>query len=258
MRLLLLLGCCFATTLPPALEGVSIHEKLGAQVDGNLSFYNEQGKSVLLRDVITRPVILVLVYYECPHLCTFVLNGLIEGLKGVQEDVELVVISIDPREAAAVRAGSDLAQKKKDSYAVAYGRAHAGWHFFTGEERAVRKLADAIGFAYRYDEKDMQYAHGAGLFFLGPSGILKRFLPGVSFASRDIRLALAEAAGSGHSSSLVQQMQLFCYRYDPKARTYSVALMRLMRVAVLVTVGLVGTYLGLFWSGRRRKGSRWV
>lgn len=223
--------------LPKELEGVGITPRLGEKISLDTVFTSESGDALALSAFFKqgRPVLLNLVYYSCPNLCTYLLSGMVEALKKLSwtpgRDFEIVTVSIDPNE------GYELAAQKKESYFEAYGRPEGreGWHFLVGQEAEIRKLADEIGFSYKYDEEIQQYAHAAGIFVMTSEGTLARTLLGMAFDPRDLRLALLEA-GQGKIGNVVDQILLFCYRYDPKANKYALFATRLMKLAGLVTV----------------------
>jgi protein SCO1/2 len=242
--------------IPSQLRDIQIKENLGGMVSlSSLTFKDESGASVRLSDYFKRgkPVLLTLVYYECPNLCNFMLNGLVQSLKTLDwtpgNQFEIVSVSINPREK------SDLASRKKDAYLKAYNRpeARTGWHFLTGEEDQIQKLAKEVGFGYRYDEQEKQYAHGAVIFALTPEGKISRYLYGIEYPNKDLRLALLEAS-NGKIGTVVDRFLLFCYRYDPQTRRYSIYLTKLMQAACGATVVIFGGYLLIFWR-RQRKGA---
>ena len=184
-----------ASAKPGILSKIGIDQRLNHQVPLDLQFTDETGREVRLGEFFgKRPVLLALVYYECPMLCTQVLNGVTGALKALSFDVgrefDVVAVSINPRE------GPGLASQKKQAYVERYGRPQtaAGWHFLTGREENIRKLAEAVGFRYVYDEEIKQYAHGAGVELLTPKGVIARYFYGIEFAPRDIRLGIVEAS----------------------------------------------------------------
>ncbi|MFZ9594924.1 MAG: SCO family protein [Bdellovibrionia bacterium] len=247
---------CYASSIPPELKEVGITERLGETVSiSELSFKDEAGKDVKLSQYFQQghPVLLNLVYYECPNLCNFVLNGLVKSLKTLDwtpgVNFEIVTVSIDPKEAPS------LAEKKKAAYMKEYGRTEAapGWHFLTGEEPNIKKLAEQVGFGYKYDTREKQYAHSAGIFALTPTGKISRILYGIEFKSTELKLALLEAS-NGQVGTVIDRFLLFCYRYDPNSRKYSLYLTQVMQAACAVTVIIFGAYLTLFWR-RQRKGA---
>jgi protein SCO1/2 len=234
--------------LPKALEGVGITEHLGARVPLGLEFTAEDGTPVQLSRYFDgkRPVILTLNYYRCPMLCGLLLNGLVDGLKGLSwtpgNQFEVVTLSFDPLETHT------LAMLKKESFISEFGRpaAAAGWHFLTGSQANIKALTDAVGFSYRYDEERQQYAHPAGIFLLTPDGRIARVLYGVEFPSRTLKLALTEA-GEGKVGSAGDQILLYCFHYDSNAGHYVVAAGNLMRLGGVATVLVVGVWLGVAW-----------
>ncbi|MFO1519106.1 MAG: SCO family protein [bacterium] len=242
-----------AETLPVELEGVGVEEHLGNEISQDLSFKDEQGQTVKLKDFFDgkRPVLLTLVYYECPNLCNFLLNGLNEGLQKMNWTVgnqfQIVTVSINPEETP------ELALKKKAAYLKEYGRPEGekGWHFLTGQESEIKKLASEVGFKYKYDADQKQYAHGAVVFVLTPDAKISRYLYGIAFQPRDVKLGLLEAT-SGKIGNIAEKFLMFCYHYDPKGKKYALYAVNLMKGAAAVTiVGLA--FLVLAGSGRKRK-----
>lgn len=239
---------------PSELEGVGVDERLDEAIPLDLEFADESGETVRLGDYFDgeRPVILTLNYYECPMLCTLELNGLAEALRGMDwvpgREFEIVTVSIDPRETPA------LARDKKATYLKAYGRPEAaeGWHFLTGREQSIRALADAVGFRYSYIEQQGQWAHAAVLFLATPDGRLSRYLYGVQFDPKTLRLSLVEASRGGIGSTL-DRLILYCYHYDSEAGTYAPQALRIMQLGGLATVVVLGGLLLVFW---RREASR--
>jgi protein SCO1/2 len=237
--------------LPPELRGVGVEEHLGQSVDLNLTFTGENGYPVPLRSFFykDRPVLLNLVYYSCPMLCTLLLNGQTAALKEIPwtpgKEFEVVTISIDPAETF------DLAQGKRASYLESYGRPASGWHFLTDDHGNVKKLADQLGFHYRYDERQAQYAHPAVIMILTPEGKVSRYLYGIKFNPRDLRLALIEASESKFSLS-TDRILLYCFHYDPQAHGYVLFAANFMRAGGVLTVLLIGFVLLRLW---RREGA---
>ena len=234
--------------LPKDLEGVGITEHPGAKLPLNLEFKDEDGKTVHLSQYFTgdRPVILTLGYFRCPMLCTLVLNGLVDGLKGVPwvsgHEFDIVTVSIDPTET------STLAKLKKENYLSDYGRAGAagGWHFLTGREEDVRKLADAVGFHYRYIKENGQFAHPTAIFVVTPDGRMGRYLYGVQYPSKTLRLALPET-GEGKIGTTTDRFLLYCFHYDAQEGRYVVAAANLMRLGGVMTALVVGVWLFASW-----------
>jgi protein SCO1/2 len=232
------------TIAPPGLEGVGIDQRLNEQVPLDLSFKDEQGKTVRLGDyfVAGRPVILNLVYYQCPMLCTEVLNGLTSALKVIRfvpgKEFEVVTVSIDPRETPA------LAANKKEMYIKKLGNPEAakGWHFLTGEQSQIAALASAVGWRYRYDAKMGQFAHAAGIILITPTGKVAQYYYGVEYSAKDMRLGIVEAS-QNKIGSLADQVLLYCYHYDPRTGRYGATITNIIRLAGLTTVLVLGGVL---------------
>jgi protein SCO1/2 len=228
---------------PALLRDVGIDQRLNEQVPLDLRFRDEAGRTVRLGDYFGRkPVILALVYYECPMLCTEVLNGLVGSLKVLSFDVgnqfTVVTVSFNPRETPA------LAAAKKAAYLGRYARpgAAGGWHFLTGEEPSIAALTRAVGFHYTYDPKTNQYAHAAGIMVLTPQGKISRYFYGIEYAPRDLRLGLVEASANKIGSP-IDQLLLFCYHYDPAIGKYSAIVMNFVRLGGVITMLALGTLI---------------
>jgi protein SCO1/2 len=242
-----------AASVPDELKEVGITEKLGAKVELDaLRFRDESGQEVPLARYFNqgRPVLLNFGYFECPMLCGLVLNGMLKSLKDFAwtpgNEFEVLTLSIDPREKPA------LAREKKANYLESYGRPAPGWHFLTGEEKAIRSLAGQVGWGYRWDEKEKQYAHGAALVVLTPDGRVSRYLYGIEYARKDLRLALLEAS-NGKVGTIIDRLVLFCYSYNPVTRKYSMVLTKVMQAGSAGTVVVFGAYLTVFWRRQRKK-----
>jgi protein SCO1/2 len=252
--LTVLLGTAFLARaeqpLPRELEKVGVEEHLGRPVDLNLSFIAENGYPVKLGDFfhLGRPVILDLVYYSCPMLCNLVLNSQTSAMREIPwtpgKEYEVVTISIDPSETF------DLARAKKAAYLASYDRQTSGWHFLTDHDGNAKKLAEQVGFHYTYDEKARQYAHQAAIMILTPEGKVSRYLYGIDFRPRDLRLAMTEAS-QGKSSLSVDRLLLFCYHYDPIARSYVPFATNLMKVGGALTLLVIGLFLLRLWRRDR-------
>ncbi|MBI3768326.1 MAG: SCO family protein [Deltaproteobacteria bacterium] len=231
-------------TRPPALREVAIEQRLDAQVPLDLAFRDESGAPVNLGQYFgTRPVILSLVYYQCPMLCTLVLNGLVRALRVLSFDpgreFEIVTVSFNPRETP------ELAATKKATYLGEYDRpgAAAGWHFLTGDADAIERLARAVGFHYTYVPEEQQFAHAAAIMVLTQDGRVARYFFGVEYSPRDLRFGLIDAA-EHKIGTAVDHLLLYCYRYDPATGKYGAIAMNLVRAGGLVTVlALVGFVL---------------
>jgi protein SCO1 len=242
---------------PPVLQDIGIDQLLNNQVPLDLEFKDENGRTVKLAEYFKdKPVILSLVYYNCPRLCTQVLNGLLGAMKGLpmtpgKEFVNLTV-SFDPREQP------ELAAAKKAEYLTRYNRpgSEAGWHFLTGDEASIKALTRAVGFRYIWDPVTKQYGHASGIMILTPQGKLSRYFYGIEYAPRDIRFGVIDAS-AGRVGSLADQVILYCYMYDPDRGTYSLVLMRLLRIFAFFTLT---TLLALFLYLRRKekqKAAQW-
>jgi protein SCO1/2 len=225
-----------AAAKPGILTKVGIDQKLNQQVPLDLAFVDETGRDVRLGEYFgKRPVILALVYYECPMLCTQVLNGLVGSLGVLTFDVgrefDVVAVSINPRE------GPGLAAQKKEAYLERYKRPQtaAGWHFLTGKEENIRKLADAVGFRYAFDETIKQYAHGAAIELLTPRGVLSKYFYGIEFSPRDIKFGVMEASEE-RVGSLIENALLLCYHYDPATGKYGATALRAVRIGAVATM----------------------
>jgi len=251
----LLLAASFAASaltgadkpIPQKLKGIDVQEKLGQTVDLDLEFVDETGYTKSLRSYFAsgRPVILDLVYYRCPMLCNLVLNGQTQTLRSSDwtpgKEYEVVTISIDPTETF------NLAQKKKAATLASFGREAPGWHFLTDHKGNVKKLAAQVGFGYRFDEDQQQYAHSAVVMVLTPQGKVSRYLYGILKPEkmRDVRFALVEAAQE--KFGLSERILLWCFHYDPNAGGYVVFARNLMKLGggfiALVMIGILARML---------------
>lgn len=232
-----------ASMLPPILRNVGIDQKLNEQVPLDIPFRDENGDVVRLGDYFgSKPVILSLVYYECPMLCTTALNGLEQSLKELKFDVgdqfNVVTVSFDPAEKPA------LAAAKKAVYVGLYGRPGAvnGWHFLTGDQDSIRRLTSAVGFRYNYDPKVKQFMHATGLIVLTPQGKLARYFYGITYPAGNLRLALVEAS-QGKIGNAVDVVLLYCCEYDPMTGKYSLVIARALQVGAAVTILCLGGLL---------------
>jgi protein SCO1 len=232
---------------PGLLAEVRFDQRLDAQVPPDLVFRDEAGVPVRLGDYFGRkPLILTLNYFDCPMLCPLALEGLVRSLRplsfSVGEQFSVLTVSFDPRET------SEQAAAAKAKYQREYARPEAatGWHFLTGTGESIRVLTETVGFKPVYDVEKQQYAHAAGVLVLTPQGRVARYLYGVDVPTRDLRLALVEAA-AGRIGSPVDRLLLFCYQYDPATGQYTMAVMRTLRFAGLATLlGLGGLLVVMF------------
>jgi protein SCO1/2 len=251
-----LLACAGASAAAPLdsqLRGVEIEQKLGAAVPLALTFRDETGRAVRFGDYFgSRPTLLALVYYGCPNLCTVTLNGLVEGVRALTletgRDYDILVVSIDPSETAA------LAAEKKHTYTMRYGRPGSakGWHFLTGDAASIRQLAEAVGFRYFYEPATKQFAHASGIMVLTPSGKVSRYFLGIEYPPRDLRLALVEASQS-RIGSVADRLLLLCFHYNPLTGRYGLLITRVVQIAGLSTVAaLAGLILLMQRRARKR------
>jgi len=232
-----------ADRLPAELEGVGVDQLLDSQVDLDLEFRDSDGRSVRLGEAFgDKPVILSLVYYECPMLCTLELNGLLKALRALSlepvEDFQAVTVSIDPGETP------ELAAAKKREYVEKYGRegGAAGWRFLTGDQEQIAQLAESVGFRYRYDPATDLYRHASALIVLTPGGRVSRYQFGVEFSARDLKFALIEASDYKVGSP-VDAVMLYCFHYDPTTGKYGFVVMNALRLGGLLTVALLGGFV---------------
>jgi len=235
-------------------KGVGIDQNLNASIPLDLVFQDEANNAVPLRTYFgDKPVVLALVYYNCPGLCGLTLSDLVHSLKQVNlepaHDYNVVVVSINPAEKPS------LAASKKMRYAQLFGKPsfNAGWHFLTGDEQTIRKLASAVGFRYRWDEPTHQFVHAAGIMIATPEGKLSRYFYGIQYTPTDVRLSLVEA--SAHKiGSPVDYVLLFCCPYDPLTGKYTVAIYNVLKLAGGVTLlGMLAFIFFLSRSSKKRK-----
>lgn len=242
-----------AANLPSQLEGVGLEQRLNQPVPKDLAFQDENGNPVKIGDYFgERPVILSLVYFNCPMLCPRVLNGLISSLKGMNlepgKDFDLLTVSFNPAET------SKLAAAKKQALLGQYGNPSAGpaWHFLTGNQDSITALTDAAGFHYTYDEKSGQFAHPSAIIVLTPEGHFARYFSGVDYPPRDLRLSLVEASHD-QIGNPVDQVLLYCYHYDPATGKYGIVVWNVIRVTSFSVLFLLSGFLYLMFRRERRK-----
>jgi protein SCO1/2 len=241
---------------PPAVAAADVEEHLGARIDGSLAFRDTEGRDVRLGDVFTgdRPVLLVLAYYHCPMLCGLVLRGAAQGLSDLGwtpgREYRVLTVSFDPRDT------TEAGREKRQSTLAGLGRplaSPAEWPFLTGDEAAIRSLADTLGFRFAYDARVDAYAHPAAIFALTPDGRVSRYLYGVDFPARDLRLALTEA-GEGRTGSILDRVLLTCYRFDPASRRFGPYITGFMRLGgALILLAVTGLVSALAIGERRRR-----
>jgi protein SCO1/2 len=233
-----------ADRTPPVLRNIRIDQKLDSQVPPDLTFKDETGQTVRLGDYFgKRPMILVLVYFKCPQLCTVVLTDLLHSLNGlvgmsVGEQFDILTVSFDPRETP------ELAAAKKRSYLKEYGRASAaqGWHFLTGQQPQIAALADSVGFRYEWSEEYKQYMHASGLMILTPQGKVSQYFYGIDYAANDLRLAL-NRAGTGEIGAPADEILFYCLHYDPRTGRYGLIIDRVLKLSGVLTVMALSAFL---------------
>jgi len=234
------------------LDRVGFDQKLNGHVPIDLVFKDERGTPVALRDFFGKPVILNLVYYQCPTLCSQTLNGLTRSMKPLSlrpgVDFNVITLSIDPTESP------DLARRKRAAYLKRLDRpgAERGWHFFTGDEPSIRKLADSVGFRYSYNARNKQYVHAAGIVILTPKGDVARYLYGIDFPPKDLQFALTEAS-TGRIGSPIARVLLLCYDYDAATGRYTLAIVRLTRILSVGMALVVAAFLVVMFRRERRQ-----
>lgn len=245
-----------ANVIPREAEEVTVEEHLGEMLPLDIELTDHEGRKVLLGDYFNkgRPVIISLVYYGCPMLCGLVLNGKINGLAQVDDlqpgrDYEIVTVTIDPKE------GTDLA---KDSHETMLERfKHEGaesWSFHTATEEEVKRLADALGFQYRWDERGKQWVHAAVIFFASPEGKITRYLYGIEFPPFDLKMAILES-GQGKVGNTLQKLLLLCFHYDSESQGYKIA-QNTMKVGATITMAVVFGFLAVMWRRSENRRDR--
>jgi protein SCO1/2 len=241
-----------ASVMPSPLKEVGFDQRLNERVPLDVELVDEEGRTRPLGIYFgARPVVLAFVYYDCPLLCTQVLSAMTSTLRVLSlepgKDFDLVAVSFDPRETPA------LAAEKKAVFVERYGRSSAqdGWHFLTGSQASIARLTSAAGFRYVWDEETKQFAHPSGLVVLTPDGRLARYLFGLEYGPRDLRLALVEAA-EGRIGSAIDTVLLYCYQYDPVKGRYGLVVMGTLRVAGIVTVLALGAFVTIMLRRERR------
>ena len=243
--------------LPQVLQEVGIEQRLGEQLPLDTEFKNEDGDAVKLGSYFRqgRPIILALVYYECPMLCNEVLNGMTGSLKGMSFDAgkefDVLAISFDARE----NDKPGLAKNKKAAYLERYGRpgSENGWHFLTGTQASIDAVTKAAGFNYKWDAKSDQFAHAGGIMLVTPEGKMSRYFYGIDYSANDLKLGMMESA-ENKVGSAADQLLLYCYHYDPATGKYGLAILRVMRVAAVATLLGMGVMGFVFWRRNRKTG----
>lgn len=233
--------------LPPSLKGIGIEQRLNAPVPLDATFRDETGATVPLRTFFHgKPVLLTPVYFTCPMLCSQILHGVVAGLRPLSirpgKDFEVVALSFDPHDTP------EEARQKRDQYARSYSSkaGTAGWHFLTGDQQAITQVMNAIGYHYRWDAVHKMFVHASGVMVLTPDGHVARYLYGVEYEPKDLKLSLIEASNDKIGSP-VDQVLLFCYHYDPTTGKYGAVVMNVLRLAGVATLVLMGIGGWLLW-----------
>jgi len=241
---------------PPPTKEVGFDQKLGGQVPLDLVFRDETGKDVKLSAYFgKKPVVLQLMYFECPMLCGMAIEGLLRSLRALSWDVgrefEVVTVSFDPRE------GPELAAAKKANVLATYGRPGApdGWHFLTGSEASIRALTSSVGFRYVWDAEQKQFAHATGVVVLTPAGKISRYFFGIEYPTKDLRLGLIDS-GTEKIGGITDQLLLMCYHYDPRVGRYTPMVTRIMKGGAAVTLAALVTFVALMLRRERRRAAR--
>ena len=241
---------------PEILQEIGWDQRLGEKIPLDLALKDSTGRDVILGDYFgDKPVVLSLVYYECPMLCTISLNGLARALEVLSfvpgQEFEVLTVSFDASE------GTELAAAKKRAYMASYDKSEEGaqgWHFLTGDAEAVARLTEATGFRFAWDEETEQFAHPAGILVAAPDGTISHYLFGVEYSPKDLRLALV-ASGEGKVGSAVDQVLLYCFQYDPETGRYSASILNIVRIAGLVTLLAMAGLILTITKRRREKTS---
>jgi protein SCO1/2 len=236
---------------PPILREVSIAQRLNEPIPPEIAFRDENGRTVHLGDYFgTKPIVLSLVYFDCPALCTEVLNGELRTMKAITldlgKDFDAITVSFEPKDTP------ELAKAKRDVYAGQYGRpgARENWHFLTGDQPSIDALTQAAGFHYAYDSGSRQYAHAAAILVLTPHGRIARYFYGVQYPGRDVRLGLVEAS-EGKIGTPTDHALLYCYQYDPATGKYGLVVMNVVRAAGVLTVLVLGIFMFVMFRRER-------
>lgn len=240
--------------LPNELKEVGVDEHLGAQLDLSNTFIDETGKTIPLSALITgqKPVLMAMVYYTCPSLCNYHLNGLTDTMKQLKwtagKDFEVIAVSMNSLE------GPDVADKKKHNYLEAYGRHQGdkGWHFLVGNKANIQALASQLGFRFHWLEDKKQFAHASVAYVLTPEGKISRYLHGIAIEPQTMRLSLLEASG-GKIGSVVEQAMMFCFAFDPHKNKYTIYAWNIMRIGGVLMVLLLAVFLVPVWLRDRRQ-----
>ena len=238
---------------PKILEDVRIEQRLNEQIPAELVFRDENDEEVRLGDYYgKKPILLALVYFRCPMMCTEVLNGLADCLKQVPlemgKDYSVVTVSFDTKDTP------EKAEKKKANYLELYGKSggEEGWHFLTGQQPSIDSITQAAGFHYVFDEKTQQFAHPAGIMVLTPEGRISKYFYGIRYSARDVRLGLVDASDRKIGTP-ADQVLLYCFHYDPEMGKYTANVMNLVRMSGIFTLLVIAGVLAMMWRHERRR-----
>ena len=235
------------------IDKIDFEQRLGENISPDLKFKDHSGRPVKLGDFLgDKPIILSLVYYECPLLCGQVLNSLLRSLNVLNFDIgtefDVISISIDPNESPI------LAAEKKQTYIEKYRgkNAEKGWNFWVGDQDEIDQIANSVGFKYEYDAETDQYIHASGIIVLTPEGQIARYFYGLDYPPRDLRLGLVEAS-KGKIGNPVDQLLLLCYSYDPLTGEYGIMIMNALRIGSVLAMLSLGTFVFVMLRRERRK-----
>lgn len=261
LAVVLFTACCLLPAVstahdngrPIPLRNVDLEQKLGLQVPLGLEFYDETGQRVSLKKYFgSRPVILSFVYYRCQDLCPLVLDGLVRSVRALSfnagDQFDVVTVSFDPSDTPA------WAAAKKADFLKQYARPETkdGWHFLTGNETAIDRLTEAVGFRYNYESDKERFGHATGIILLTPDGKIARYFYGIEFSPRDLRLGLIEAS-SNKIATPIDQLLLFCYHYDPVSGKYNLLITNVLRLAAVATVSALAIFIALMLRRDRHR-----
>ena len=242
-----------ADNTPMELQHVGVNEHLDGQIPLDARFRDQDGKSVTIGDYFgTKPAMLILAYHRCPVLCSMIQNAAATALHDVPwtvgKEFDVIVVSIDPKDTP------ETATEKRKVVVDAYGRpgSEHGFHYLVGTKGEIDRVANAVGFEYQYDARQDQYGHPAVVMLVKPNGQMARYLYGLEYDPKDIRLGLLEAS-NGKSISTIEKVILFCYHYDPQNGKYTLLATHVMQIGGVITVALLGSFLALMWTRERKK-----
>ncbi|HKD14924.1 MAG TPA: SCO family protein [Candidatus Angelobacter sp.] len=246
------LGQAVPNQKPSILDHVGIDQHLNQQIPLDLNFVDENGQPVLLRQYFgPKPVIITMVYYQCPMLCSQVLAGLTAALNGMRNfdvgrEFNVLTVSFDPRDTP------QAALESKDRYVKRYRRAGSdqGWHFLVGKKEQIDALAQALGFRYAWDPDAQQYAHASGIMLLTPDGHIAQYRYGIEYVPSELRLGIVEAS-QGKIGTIVDQLLLYCYHYDPRQGRYGAAIFNILRISALATIVVLGGFMFIMFRRER-------